>query len=487
MLERAREVAGQSLTYGAWSVVEKAIGFLLIPVFTRTLSPEQYGVLALVVVTLTFAANLFSFGLFASILRFYPDAGDEERRRVVVGTILWFLSVVALLLVLGLVPVREFLAQVLLGRDEWSRLVLLLLGAIYFQVVGDAAFSLLRSREEAGRFGLMKALRTLLYAGVALVAVVQLDRGVEGIVEARVLSNASVWLLLVPSLLWRNRSFSIGVLGETLDYGLPIVPHRLAQWTMSLADRYLLRWLASTRAVGLYTLGAQLTQPLTFLASAFQTAFGPYVFKIFREDDAPEFFARVAKAVVVVLGTVAVTVGIWTDELVALVGTRRYAEAGVVVPALLLGAMFGTLYTQMAIGIPIAKKTGAFAMVSGTGAVVNVLGNLVLIPPLGMEGAAAATVVSSAVLWIGGYRVSQRHYVINYDWSALAKVFMIGLAVFSLALGAGALPTVTRFVAKAALTLLFPAALLATDAVTWAELQAVPALLRDSVAGADGA
>lgn len=477
MLERARELAEQSLTYGAWSMVEKAIGFLLIPIFTRALSPERYGVLALVVVTLTFSTSLLSFGLFASILRFYPDAEDEDMRRKVVGTTLWFLTFAILFPILVLVPARELIAEVILGGRQWSRLVLLLLGAIYFQVVGDAAFSLLRSREEAGRFGMMKALQTLLYAGAALLAVIQLDRGVEGIVEARLLSNGSVWLLLVPAILWRNRSFSLGVLRETLDYGLPIVPHRLAQWTMSLADRYLLRWLTSTRAVGLYTLGAQVSQPLTFLSGAFQTAFGPYVFKIYQQDDAPEFFARVTKSLVVILGIVALTVAIWTDEIVALVGTRRYAEAGIVVPALLLGAMFGTLYTQMAIGIPIAKKTRAFAVVSGAGAVVNVLGNLVLIPPFGMGGAAAATVISSLAQWIGGYRVSQRHYAIKYDWSALVKVFVIGLGAFGLALGVGTFPLISRYVAKAALTCLFPVALLMTGAVNRGELWIVLRLL----------
>jgi O-antigen/teichoic acid export membrane protein len=99
-----------------------------------------------------------------------------------------------------------------------------------------------------------------------------------------------------------------------------------------------------------------------------------------------------------------------------------------VAPLAFAAALFAG-YIVVAIGVGRARRTGFNWVITGAAAVLNVGLNAALIPEYGMEGAAAATVASFALLFAGMSAWSQRVYPVPYQWRRVATALVAGVAL----------------------------------------------------------
>ena len=423
MLRRVKDLFRNLLTYGLGDAATSIVSLLLLPVYTAYLSPEDYGVIGLLLVIEAVTKVLFRWGVDTAFMRLYYDCPDQAARQRLASTLFFFLFAVnGTLLAAGIAAARRLSAWQF-DTPEYAALVMLVMANMFVTGFYFIPFQVLRIRNESRQFVALSFARSAGTLVMRLVLVVGAGMGVTGVVLADVLVTAAFTLVLLPWLAPLIRPvFSPPILRDALRFGLPRIPHSIANQVMGLADRYLLKRFGTLADVGLYSIGATFGLALKFFLSAFEFAWTPFFLGVMREPDAKRIYSTVSTYVVAALmllvaGTCAVA-----PDLVRLATQPPFHSAAAVTPWIALGVMFQGFYLVGSIGLIITKRTTRYPLATGAAAGVSLIANLALIPRYGMMGAAWANTIAYAALAAITVGFSWRLYPIPYEWRRLLRV-----------------------------------------------------------------
>jgi O-antigen/teichoic acid export membrane protein len=242
---------------------------------------------------------------------------------------------------------------------------------------------------------------------------------------------------VLPLLRGRARpALALPLLREMLAFGLPKVPHGLMVQVQNLADRKVLDLYVSRAEVGLYHVGYTVGGAVKFALSAFEPAWGPFVYSRLKQPDAPRTLARVATYAFAAFVLAGLAVAVFARELLTVLTPKNPAlRAGApVIPVVVLAYLFHGLFLLTSVGMGVAKAARRYPVVTAAAAAVNIAANFALIPRFGMMGAAWSTVLSYACMAALGYLLSRRLYPIPFEGARLLRISLAGAACYALAL-----------------------------------------------------
>ena len=457
-----KKLAAHSAVYGAADVFTNVVNFLLIPLYTKFLTPVDYGNLALLITFGTVAKILFRLGLDTGFFRVHYDMETPEAQRRLAGTVSLFAAAFSLVLFLLVVAGMAPLTRAVLGDAAAPRRWVVLVAADVF--VGMFAFvplALLRIQDRPALFSTFSAVRHTVNTGLKVLLVMR-GWGVDGILWSDLLATTVFSLALSPILVRHARlAFDRGALREVLAFGLPKVPHGFLVQVLNVSDRRILAAFVPRAEVGLYQMGYGLGTSVKFALSAFEPAWGPFVYAEVKREGAKATLARIVTYAFAVFVWVALGVAVLGRELLVLMTRPAYYAAAPVIPVIALAYLLHGVFLLTSIGIGIEKKARYYPIVTGAAAAVNLALNFALIPRYGMMGAAWATVAAYAVMAGLGGTLSQRLYPIPFERARLLAIVVAAAAVVALVTLAPP-AMVPRLAFKCGMLALFPIALLAT-------------------------
>lgn len=436
-----RRLFAHGVPYAALRVANVSIGFVLVPLYARYLGSEGYGLITLMATVGAFGTLVFVQGLHAAFYRLnFDQESPAELRRLETSVVYWVLGSAALGLVL-LSLCGETLAR-------WVTPGIPFFPLGFWTALGAAAgtFALLYERklqaeQNPGAFLRFGALRGVASLVLIVLFVALLGRGAAGKIEAEALVACAVAVLALARIRPGSpRLFSPTRLAGALSYALPLLPHTLLVLTNDLADRLLVNLYLGTGVLGVYALGYKLCTVVHLVGAALVQAFGPLYIRERKRHAAtthpgagpPEAVGRGALLLVAAAAGCALCVTAGARELVALLAPSGFERSWAVVAP--VAAAFVALAAYGAFNQPILydlRGSRRMVWVSGGGAACNVLANLVLLPSLGMMGAAWSTLLSCslmaglAVALSGGQSLLRLHRV---RWCALLASCAAALA-----------------------------------------------------------
>jgi O-antigen/teichoic acid export membrane protein len=415
--------------YGLGDAMTSLVSLFLLPVFTRYLSPADYGVITLLLTIEAVTKVAFRWGVDTAFMRLYYDAPDPAARQRLASTIFFFLLGLNGTLVIAAVASSGWLADRLIGPPATGLLVALTIGNTFTGNFFFIPYQVLRIGNRSKEFITITTLRSALTVVARLALVIWAGQGVLGIVLADVIVTATIAAILVVRFSWLIRPvFSRPLLSEVLAFGLPRVPHSLAHQVIGYADRYFLNAFGTLVDVGIYSVGATFGLALKLFLSSFESAWTPFFLAAMREPNAPRLFSTIATYVVAVLVLLVAGLSAVAPDLVQLFTAAAYHEGARVVPWIALGVLFQGFYLVGSIGLIISKRTSFYPISTGLAAVASVTANLVLIPRFGWLGAAWSNMIAYATLAAATSWFSWRLYPIPYEWSRLLRVAAAGAA-----------------------------------------------------------
>lgn len=429
-----KRLSGDSLVYGFGQVSGKAVNLLLVPILTRVLLPQQYGVADLVVSYSASALLVLVFGMDSALARFFYEQENRASRVRMVSSSFVFRLVTGGAVAVALAAFAEPIAARVLGGEVYAKYLRLGAAALPFTLFALFANDVLRVTFQPWKFIALNVAQTLAVGGLTLWFVLGQGLGVAGVLYGKLFGDAAaagLGLLLCRHSL--RPAFDGALLRRMLAYGLPIVPVSVAYAVIGFVDRETLQRTASLDAVGVYAVAMKFFAVITMGVSAFNLAFGPFAYAKAREPDAPKLFARVFALYVGLASLGALAVGLFAPPIVTLLATRDYAAAAG--PALWLGfaAVAQGAYSVAALGITLSLRTPLLGGIAGAAALVAVGANQWLVPRYGAEGAAMATCLAHVVSTVLAYLVAQRVHPLPYRGARLAVLFAaalgLGLAV----------------------------------------------------------
>jgi O-antigen/teichoic acid export membrane protein len=428
-----RRLGKHSAIYGLGGLVSRILAVLLLPLYTRYLTPSDYGKVETLIALTTVVGIVLRFGIHSAFFRFYFDSTDPDARRLVLRTSFWFTMAMATAGLVGGLLLAAPIADALFGSTDDAELVMAAFVGLWAGMNYEQLTSLFRVEERSAAFVTASLANILLTIGATLLLVVALDKGPIGVIVGNFTGTLIVYAALVG---YRREQlglqFDRSLLREMNRFGIPLIPTALFLWVTNFSDRLFLVRLADTTEVGLYSVGVRIASAMVLLLTAFRLAWPAFAYSIDDEREAKRTYAYVLTYLVALTTWVATGLALLSPWIVDLIAAPAFAESSRVVGPLAFAAVAFGAYIVVAIGVGRAKRTQFNWIVTGAAAVVNIALNLVLIPPYGMMGAAIATVAAYSTMFVGMTWWSQRIYPVPYQWRRVATAAAVGLVLVAI-------------------------------------------------------
>ncbi len=432
MFSQIQKLFTHSVIYGIGYVFSRFLTFLLLPLYTNVLSQEQYGLITMGYLFLGIVKIFYTYGIDSAFLRYYEISDEDGDRTLYFSTAFWSVFGTSLLLSIAVIALHNPITLFLFEEPSYSVVVLLLGFILFADALNILPRTLLRIREQAVMYTLVVLLNVSVTLGLNIYLIAFRGMGVLGAFIANAFASLAMFLALSPLILRGVRfRFSSVHWQSLLKFGIPLVPAGLAATALELIDRLLLKELTDLATVGLYTSGYKLGIFMMLVVTAFYYAWQPFFMKEGQHDDGGDLFARIFTYFLFVLGGLFVLLTLFLREIIniSLFGVDLLGEgfrsALPIVPIIFAAYMFYGAYVNFLPGVYLKAKSSRLAYFTGAGALVNIVGNLLLIPPFGIFGAAWSTLLGYATMAFLLYFTNQELYPTPYDWSAVAKTLVI--------------------------------------------------------------
>ena len=283
-----------SVIYGLGGLVSRILAVLLLPLYTRYLTPADYGKIETLVALTTVLAIVLRAGISSAFFRFYFDSPEPARRRTVLRTSFWFTMTTSTIGLAGVVALAEPISEVLFDTTAAADLVRASGVALWAQMNYEQLTSLFRVEERSTAFVAASLTNVLLTIGATVWLVVIAEQGPLGVIVGNFAGTLVVYLALLG---YRREQlgleFDRPLLRAMNRFGLPLVPTALFLWTTNFSDRFFLVKLADAAEVGLYSVGVRIASAMVLLLTAFRLAWPAFAYSIDSDEEAKRTYAFV--------------------------------------------------------------------------------------------------------------------------------------------------------------------------------------------------
>ena len=423
MRARLKELSTGVAIYGAGDAAIQVVNFVLLAVYVKGgfLTSADYGALAIIGALEAFARVASRLGLDGAFMRYYHERGSAFPRMA--STIVWFLLATDVVLFGAMGAVAGSVGPRLFERAIHTDALRLMLLNTFLIALTFVPFQAMRLRKEAVTYSAFTFARSVGTVVLRIAFVIGLQSGLLGIFIADLI----VTILLLPWLWpWFRpyvvQGFSMPDLRLALRFGLPRVPHGLAQQAMDGGNRLLFSAYSSQAQLGVYQNAVTLGTGVKFFTSAFETAWAPFYYATSRQPDAKTVLRKVSTygfgmLALLVAGTVAIA-----RDVVLVVLTPEYLDAAPVLPLVALGMGCQGVYLLTSIGLNLTSRTEWYPVATFAAAAVGLAAGVLLMPVHGALGAAAAFALAYATQAAVAFVLAQRFYPIAYEGGRLLRV-----------------------------------------------------------------
>lgn len=419
-----KNVVRDSAIYGVASIFSRGLAFLILPIYTRVLSPEDFGAFDMVTTFGALANLVVALEVSQGLARYWPECGSVDEKKNMASSAWWFsVFMYSLFFVFSL----AFYAEInrLLLKDSRYEPVLQV-GVFYISLNG--LFGLLQNQfrwELRSRdYAFVSLLYSGLIIGVGSFFSYGLGLGLMGVMWGQAvavfISVLMAWWLLRHSI---KCVLDFSKIRMMLVFSMPLVPSAIASFVSLYLNRLALNSMASLSDVGLFSLGNRMASIASLFIVGIQGALTPLVYTHHQDSQTPKNLARLFDWFVAFALWGCLGLGMFSREIVSFFAPKTYiAGADLVIflaPAILLTQMY-----IFAPGIAIKKKTHWQLGVMILTAAISAGLNFILVPFFGGLGAAIATLGSSIVFFCGWFFCSQKLYPVPFRWRPILMATM---------------------------------------------------------------
>ena len=480
-----RMLAGQTAIYGISSVVARLLNYLLVPYYTRIMTEAEYGVITDMYALIPFALVVLTMGMESGYFRFTGRAGDEASARRVFATTWGAVTLVSLVFMALVLLFLHPLASAMNYADHPS--YVWIVGAIVtLDSISAIPFARLRQKGQAFRYVFVRIFSVLINLAFCLFfytclpsigvlsAIYDPSFGPGYAFVANLISSGFTLIALLPSCDRIVPRIDVRLFKTILLYSLPLLASGIAGTANEFIDRQMIKYLMPAEeamsALGVYGAVVKIGVVMLMFTQMYRLAAEPFFLSNFREmernspaggagtisrvpayqetgydvDAFKRTNAEALKYFIIVSVFLFLVITLFSDLFALIVG-RNFREGLYILPVVLIANMFSGVVLNLSFWY---KQTGAtrFALiVTGTGLVVTVVFNLLLVPGMGYYGAAIARLLCEAAMVVLSYLLNRKYFPTPYDLRRIGEYLAIGALLYGVGLWCGGMVVWMRY------------------------------------------
>ena len=424
-------LARHSLVYGLGGVISRIVAIFLLPIYTNYLTPGDYGDVALLLAAEAVMVILLRAGIQSAFFRFYYLSPDPIERRTVVRTSFWFTITSATAgLLLGLAFAPEIASALNFGSGQ-TNLVRATAVLLWADLNYQQMTAVFRAELRSISYTVATLSNIAITVGATVMLVIAFHKGSLGLIVGNLAGTLVVFTALLA---YRAKVLSFEFdrkLYRAMEhFGLPLLPSMLALWATRFSDRFFIKHFLGRSDVGVYSFGVMIASGLVLIITAFQLAWPAFAYSIEDDDEARRTYAHVLTYFLFFVIWAAVALSLLAPTFAHLLGHNPAFHPGArFVPVLVLGNVLYAGFTVVVVSIGRVRKTGANWIITGAGALVDVILNIVLIPRYGAMGAAVGLAGAYATMFLGMSWHAQRLFHVPYQWRRVLTMLGAGVGI----------------------------------------------------------
>jgi O-antigen/teichoic acid export membrane protein len=437
MLDKIKSLSKQTLIYGTSTIIGRFLNFILVPFYTNVFPPSEYGVVAIIFAYIAFLNIIYTLGFEAGYFRFASsnEIGTEKQNfSHPFITILCNAAVFSAIIFLFSGTISNIVGLTNQSIIIYSAFIL------FFDALSLVPFAYLRLKNKAKLFALIRLINILVNVGLNLLLILIYKMGLEAIFISNLAASIVTLLLLMPVIL-KNLSFKFNgeLFRELRKFSLPYLPAGLAAMVVQVIDKPIMQHLTDLKTVGIYNANYKLGIFMMLIVAMFDYAWRPFFLNNAKNPNAKPLFAKVLTIFTGASSLLFIILTFTIDKLIEfplpmkgyLIG-EKYWSGVVIVPTVLFAYIFLGIYVNLLAGIQIQKKSKYMPLISGVGAVLNLIACFALIPVAGVMGGAAATLLSYAAMMACTFIIVQKVYPVKYEYSKVIGIMAVNSAAIAI-------------------------------------------------------
>jgi O-antigen/teichoic acid export membrane protein len=461
MLQKIKKIFTDGAIYGVAQIAGKILNFLLIPFFTFVMQKSEMGTYADLYTWVAFLMIVLTCGSETAFFKFAQqidenDPDCEKKQKEILSTAAIGVIGASIIFAASIVYFLDPLAT-LMRYDHKPEIILLVLAILLLDVWAALPKAELRRQQRAGFFVFVNLTAIAVNICTNLFLLLVLPAAIKGgwpvlslcaswydpsyivhyVFIANICASATAFLLVTPIYFSLRWSFQMSVFKRILAFGFPLMFAGLAGMFNERADIQMIKYLLPEEValdnVGIYGTVYKFAMLLIILNQAFRYAAEPFVFKYFKNtsNDAESQESKRGLALTTDWFVVVLSIGLICTlsarVFIEVLIDERYEEGLYILPILLLANVCYAIHTQLSFWYKLIDKTMYGMVITICGAIVTLVMTLVLIPSLGYEGAAWATLASYITMMVLSYCLGQK--INPYPYNVSRAMILISVSM----------------------------------------------------------
>lgn len=429
----SKKVIGNSVVYTFNSILLKAFGFLLLPLYTNYLEDTDYGITGVITSFTNVANYIIAFCLFAAVMRFYADY-KEDRQKVkrLFGSILMFVFLSGVVFTTILIVFHKITCQLFFKKIDFYPTVLIALVGLTFGCMNLIYEQILKSMEQAKKYAITSICLFFFQLVLNIIFIVFMDMGANGVLLATLIVNIAMFIYMLYDLT-KNDLITIcldkSILREALIYSVPLLPHNLSSTIASFTSRIFIKDMVTLGSVGLFNIATQFGSITDMIQTAVNTAFQPYFYEQLnkKEKGYKENIVKLTNALVWVYGFLFIGLALFAQDLILLLLHKSYAKAWTVIPFIVVTFSIKILYYFYINILMYYKKATRYIFTATlSSSILNIVLSYLLIPHFDMYGSVMADIICMVIRVAIIILLSKKYECVGYKLrSFIIKILMI--------------------------------------------------------------
>lgn len=465
MSKNLSKLAGQVAIYGISSVVARLLNYLLVPYYTRIMTPAEYGIITDIYALIPFALVVLTMGMESGYFRFAAKAASPEERKKVYATT-WGAVLAAATLFLAVVLLfNEGISNVL--GYEGTPYVWIMGAIIFLDVAGAIPFARLRQEGKAVRYVTIRLLSVLINIGLCLwfynaqpkcFAIFENPTDPAYAFVANLVASGVTFVLLLLSCRGVAPKIERKRLRTIFLYSLPLLVSGIAGTANEFIDRQMIKFLMpegeSLAALGVYGAVVKIGVVMLLFTQMYRLAAEPFFLAEFKKDEFKNSTAEVMKYYVIVSLAIFLFITLFSDLFALIIGPD-FREGMYILPIVLVSNALGGVVLNLSFWYKQSGATRYAIWITGTGLLFTVVFNVLLVPSLGYLGAAIARLICECAMVVVSYRLCQRHSPTPYDLGRIFSYVAVAAVLWGISLLTAHAHPVIKYLLNSAMLLLF--------------------------------
>lgn len=426
-----RQFLKDSFIYSLVNILTTGFGVIMMPIYTKNLSPSEYGVIDLITVFQSFAGILIGLEITQATAKFYGDLkNNEDELKTFISSCINFSLIGATIFFLFCLFFSSSISEWLFNTNAYKNIIIISAATFLLNRFFQIIIVVMKGMGKTKNVAIISLIGSLATLSLSIYYIVNLKTGVVGYFYSGLISSLILFIIVA----FQFKKFiqfklDISVIKKALSFSAPLVFSGLSLVILNYTDRILINKFMNIENVGIYGVAYRISSIMNIVLMGFTTALAPIVYSNYKDINTPKKIIEVFKVFLASILILATFVILFAKKIIITFTSESYNQSVGILPLLILMNIFAAVCYFFP-GLYLKSKTKLIAVISLAGGLVNLILNFIFIPICGLAGSAYASALSYFLILFFSIYFSQKKYPIPYVF----KEYLIPIFLFILVL-----------------------------------------------------